>query len=159
MAGRDTGLTAANLANSSYVVEMAPDATIVNVKVGAGNDGESGPSALTMPAIDPFVIAVGSVDHEGTGNAGDLRVGAWTSTGTAARRPDLTAPGKSVVPAPRSRADQCRRPRRRLRARLLDPASLCLTQTGHGDDRVRECARGRFRGDDAGHRRPSSACW
>jgi serine protease AprX len=171
IAGRDTGLTAANLTNSSYFVGMAPDATIVNVKVGAGdggvdvsqviagidwvvtngvannirvinlsygtesaqaasldplahavesawragivvvvaagNDGESGPSPLTMPAIDPFVIAVGSVDHEGTGNAGDLRVGAWTSTGTVTRRPDLTAPGKSVVSlrAPGSFAD------------------------------------------------------
>ena len=39
IAGRDTGLTAANLANSSYFVGMAPDATIVNVKVGAGDGG------------------------------------------------------------------------------------------------------------------------
>ena len=80
----------------AHAVESAWRNGIV-VVVAAGNDGESGTTPLTMPAIDPFVIAVGSVDYEATGLPAALRVGAWTSTGTAARRPDLVAPGKSVV--------------------------------------------------------------
>jgi serine protease AprX len=50
-----------------------------------------------MPAIDPYVIAVGSTNHRGTARLDDDRVGAWTNSGTSARRPDLLAPGKSLV--------------------------------------------------------------
>ena len=80
----------------AHAVENAWRAGIV-VVVAAGNDGESGPSPLTMPAVDPWVLAVGSADHQGTPSTADDQVGAWTSTGTDARRPDLLAPGKSVV--------------------------------------------------------------
>lgn len=65
----------------------------------AGNDGLNAPSLL-MPAIDPHVIAVGAVgavDHEGTGTASDDQVADFTSGGTSGRRPDVLAPGKSVV--------------------------------------------------------------
>ena len=80
----------------AHAVESAWRAGIV-VVVAAGNDGESGPRPLTMPAIDPFVIAVGSSDNKGTDKPEDDRVGAWTNSGTTARRPDVLAPGKSVV--------------------------------------------------------------
>jgi serine protease AprX len=80
----------------AHAVENAWRSGIV-VVVAAGNDGEQGPRPLTMPAIDPFVIAVGSSDHQGSDKAEDERVGAWTNSGTTARRPDLLAPGKSAV--------------------------------------------------------------
>ncbi|GAA4746620.1 hypothetical protein GCM10023328_31020 [Modestobacter marinus] len=80
----------------AHAVENAWRAGIV-VVVAAGNDGESGPQPLTMPAIDPYVIAVGSSDHRGSDNRDQHVVGAWTNSGTDARRPDVLAPGKSVV--------------------------------------------------------------
>lgn len=80
----------------AHAVESAWHAGVV-VVVAAGNDGESGALPLTMPAADPYVIAVGSSDHRGSDRFADTRVGAWTNPGTAERRPDLLAPGKSVV--------------------------------------------------------------
>ncbi|SDN47685.1 serine protease AprX [Geodermatophilus sp. DSM 45219] len=80
----------------AHAVESAWRAGIV-VVVAAGNDGESGPRPLTMPAIDPYVIAVGSSDNRGTAQPEDDTVGAWTNSGTTTRRPDVLAPGKSVV--------------------------------------------------------------
>jgi serine protease AprX len=77
-------------------VESAWRAGVV-VVVAAGNDGALGPRPLTMPAIDPYVIAVGSVDHQGTDVPEARRVGPWTNSGTTSRRPDIVAPGKSVV--------------------------------------------------------------
>ena len=161
IAGKDSKVKAGNESDSNYFTGMAPDATLVNVKVAAGdggvdvsqviagidwvvtnrlkynirvlnlsygtnstqastldplahavesawragivvvvaagNDGESGPTPLTMPAIDPYVIAVGSADHQGGDKPEANRVGPWTNSGTTARRPDLIAPGKSVV--------------------------------------------------------------
>ena len=91
--GTDPGTDAAALVDA---VEDAWRAGIV-VVVAAGNDGEAGPAPLTMPAAAPFVIAVGSTDSAGTAATDDDRVGAWTNSGTAERRPDLLAPGKSVV--------------------------------------------------------------
>ncbi len=85
-------------------VENAWDAGIV-VVVSAGNDGAG--TALTMPAADPRVLAVGAVDHLGTAKTDDDRVASFSSSGTT-RRPDLVAPGKSVVSlrAPNSTADR-----------------------------------------------------
>lgn len=80
----------------AHAVESAWRAGIV-VVVAAGNDGEEGPQPLDMPAIDPFVIAVGSSDHLGSDNRDQHVVAPWTNSGTDARRPDLLAPGKSVV--------------------------------------------------------------
>jgi serine protease AprX len=161
IAGRDNGVTAANLTDDRRFVGMAPDATLVNLKVAAadggadvtqviaaidwvvehkadhnirvlnlsygtdsaqaaavdplahavenawragivvvvaaGNDGESGATRLTMPAVDPYVIAVGSADHHGSDDPAQTTVGSWTNPGTPERRPDLLAPGKSVV--------------------------------------------------------------
>jgi serine protease AprX len=87
-------------------VENAWRAGIV-VVVAAGNDGET-MTRLTMPAADPYVIAVGASDHLGTGGERDDRVTEFTNPGTSQRRLDLLAPGKSVVSlrVPGSLADQ-----------------------------------------------------
>jgi serine protease AprX len=75
-------------------VEDAWNAGIV-VVAAAGNDGSGAP--LLMPAIDPHVIAVGAVDHEGTSSQADDQVAVFSNSGTPGRRPDVLAPGKSVV--------------------------------------------------------------
>jgi serine protease AprX len=91
----------------AHAVENAWRAGIV-VVVAAGNDGESGATRLTMPAVDPYVVAVGSADHNGSDDRAETTVGTWTNDGTADRRPDLVAPGKSVVSlrVPGSMADR-----------------------------------------------------
>jgi serine protease AprX len=87
-------------------VENAWDHGIV-VVAAAGNDGLDAPNLL-MPAIDPHVIAVGAVDHEGTAAVADDQVADFTNGGTSGRRPDVLAPGKSVVSlrVPNSFVDQ-----------------------------------------------------
>lgn len=80
----------------AHAVENAWRAGIV-VVVAAGNEGVSGATRLTMPAVDPYVIAVGSSDNSGSDYRANTKVGAWTNNGTSSRRPDLLAPGKSVV--------------------------------------------------------------
>jgi serine protease AprX len=86
-------------------VENAWDKGIL-VVVSGGNDGRSQP--LLMPAIDPHVLAVGAADHEGTGFGLDDSVATFSNGGTRDRRPDVLAPGKSVVSlrVPGSFADQ-----------------------------------------------------
>ena len=66
------------------------------VVTSAGNDGLEAPSLL-MPAVDPHVLAVGASDHRGTDGTADDQVADFTNGGDAARRPDVLAPGKSVV--------------------------------------------------------------
>ncbi len=78
----------------AFAVENAWRKGIV-VVAAAGNDGAG--HQLTMPAADPHVLAVGAVDHAGTSARGDDVTGSFTNSGTPERRPDLLAPGKSVV--------------------------------------------------------------
>jgi serine protease AprX len=101
-----TSTQAADVDPLAHAVENAWRAGIV-VVVAAGNDGESGATRLTMPAVDPYVLAVGSSEHHGSEDATQTTLGASTNAGTAERRPDLVAPGKSVVGlrAPGSLAD------------------------------------------------------
>jgi serine protease AprX len=80
----------------AHAVQNAWRAGIV-VVVAAGNDGDSGPRPLNMPAIDPYVIAVGSADNNGYGDLTAWTQGSWTNSGDAHRRPDILAPGKSAV--------------------------------------------------------------
>jgi serine protease AprX len=80
----------------AHAVQNAWRAGIV-VVAAAGNDGEEGATTLTTPAVDPYVIAVGSSDHQGSDKREALRIGPWTNDGTTTRRPDLLAPGKSIV--------------------------------------------------------------
>jgi serine protease AprX len=79
----------------AHAVENAWRHGIV-VVVATGNDGLEATS-LTMPAVDPYVLAVGAVDHRGTSDDDDDVVASFTNGGNSARRPDLLAPGKSVV--------------------------------------------------------------
>jgi serine protease AprX len=76
-------------------VENAWNAGLV-VVTAAGNDGLDAPSLL-MPAVDPHVLAVGAVDNAGTAPRIDDVVADFTSGGNSDRRPDVLAPGKSVV--------------------------------------------------------------
>ena len=65
------------------------------VVAAAGNNGSG--RKLLMPALDPHIISVGAVDHGGTASTLDDRVADFTNSGDTNRRPDLLAPGKSVV--------------------------------------------------------------
>ena len=78
----------------AYAVENAWRKGIV-VVAAAGNDGAG--NQLTMPAADPYAIAVGAVDHLGSNSLSDDAIASFTNSGTTARRADLLAPGKSVV--------------------------------------------------------------
>ena len=69
----------------AYAVENAWRKGIV-VVAAAGNDGAG--SELTMPAADPYVLAVGAVDHVGTTIAqATTSPATFTNSGT----PDATA--------------------------------------------------------------------
>ncbi len=65
------------------------------VVAAAGNSGAG--EQLLMPALDPHIISVGAVDHQGTSSTIDDTVADFTNSGDASRRPDVLAPGKSVV--------------------------------------------------------------
>jgi serine protease AprX len=69
------------------------------VVTSAGNGG-SDSGRLTDPAIDPYVLAVGSTDNDGkmdgwTGT--NAKVAHYSQVGTTARHVDLVAPGRSIV--------------------------------------------------------------
>ncbi len=89
----------------TYAAEVAWRAGIV-VVVAAGNKGD-GSAKLNNPAYDPHVIAVGGANGRNTYTVADDIIGDFSSWGDTARRPDLVAPGKSVVSlvSPGSRAD------------------------------------------------------
>ena len=83
----------------TYAVEQAWRKG-VTVVVAAGNGGKdaSGEGAgLLSPAKDPFVLAVGAQDPNGTNDADNDSVAAFSSSGRAdGRPPDLVAPGVSL---------------------------------------------------------------
>jgi serine protease AprX len=79
----------------AYALEQAWKAGIVVVTSG-GNDGGTR-RGLTSPAYDPFLLAVGADDLAGTATVADDVVPAWSSRGDSSRRPDLVAPGRSIV--------------------------------------------------------------
>jgi serine protease AprX len=79
----------------TYATEVAWRAGIV-VVVAAGNNGLEH-SRLNNPAYDPFVIAAGALDHNGTTKTSDDVVAGFTSLGNQTRRPDLLVPGRSIV--------------------------------------------------------------
>ncbi|MEV4639225.1 S8 family serine peptidase [Actinoplanes sp. NPDC049548] len=79
----------------SYAVEAAWRKGIV-VVVSVGNDGTTAPR-VTMPAANPFVIAVGAADSAGTETRLDDTVATFSSRGNATRHADLLATGRSVV--------------------------------------------------------------
>ncbi|MFB9443006.1 S8 family serine peptidase [Dactylosporangium vinaceum] len=79
----------------SYAVEAAWRNGIV-VVVAGGNDGPAA-TRLTMPAQNPYVIAVGGADPQRKVDTKDDTVGAFSSRGNAIRHADLLAPGRSVA--------------------------------------------------------------
>jgi subtilisin family serine protease len=163
MAGKDTGVAPADYTDSSSFVGIAPDAHLVNVKVGASNgvvdvsqvlaginwvaehrndnglnirvlnlsfgtdsqqsytidplayaaevawrrfgivvvasagNSQFGTTALNDPATDPYILAVGSADTQGTTAVRDDHVSDFSARGNGIRNPDLLAPGRSIV--------------------------------------------------------------
>jgi serine protease AprX len=79
----------------AFAAEVAWQKGIV-VVVAAGNAG-SNAASLNDPAYDPFLIAVGADDTNGTGYVSDDTIPSWSSRGNGTRNPDLVAPGKSIV--------------------------------------------------------------
>ncbi|GAA0806568.1 S8 family serine peptidase [Spirilliplanes yamanashiensis] len=79
----------------SFAVESAWRHGIV-VVAAVGNEGPSA-ARVTMPAANPFVIAVGASDPGGTPAARDDTVASFSSRGTLTRHADVLAGGRSVV--------------------------------------------------------------
>ena len=79
----------------SFAVETAWKKGIV-VVVAVGNDGPTA-SQVTMPAANPYVIAVGAADTNGTETRTDDTVATFSTRGNATRHADLLAAGRSVV--------------------------------------------------------------
>ncbi|MFL5738352.1 MAG: S8 family serine peptidase [Actinomycetota bacterium] len=79
----------------AYAAEVAWRKGIV-VVVSAGNSGY-GSDTLNDPALDPYVIAVGAADTNGTAAKNDDSVPTWSSSGDGTRNPDFVAPGTSIV--------------------------------------------------------------
>jgi serine protease AprX len=78
----------------AYAVEVAWRAGIV-VVTSAGNSGAAD-GRLTNPADDPFVVAVGADDLNGTASNTDDTIPAFSSIGDGKRNPDLVAPGAHI---------------------------------------------------------------
>lgn len=79
----------------AYAVEVAWKKGIV-VVVSAGNGGLAS-GRLNNPAYDPYILAVGGTDSNGTHNYLDDTIPSWSSFGDGIRNPDIVAPGKSIV--------------------------------------------------------------
>jgi serine protease AprX len=79
----------------AYATEQAWKHGIV-VVVSAGNGGPN-TATLSDPAIDPYVIAVGAADTNGSTAVSNDSPASFTSTGNGVRNPDLAAPGVHVV--------------------------------------------------------------
>jgi serine protease AprX len=78
----------------AYAAEVAWRKGIV-VVASAGNGGIG--AKVTDPAMDPYVIAVGASDHVDTRDPRDDVVASFSTRGDQTRRPDVLAPGRSVV--------------------------------------------------------------
>jgi serine protease AprX len=79
----------------SHAVESAWRNGIV-VVVSVGNDGAAATS-VTMPALNPYVIAVGAADTQATESYGDDTLAPFSSVGSSSRHADLLAPGTSII--------------------------------------------------------------
>jgi serine protease AprX len=76
----------------AFAVEVAWRNGITAV-VSAGNNGKGG---MTNPATDPYVIAVGATDTNGTVTISDDYVPDFSSQGSGTRLPDFIAPGSHI---------------------------------------------------------------
>jgi serine protease AprX len=69
------------------------------VVAAAGNTGPVGGS-IASPAVDPYIVTVGSTDEQGTPATSDDTVPEWSARGPSVyslAKPDVVAPGKSLV--------------------------------------------------------------
>jgi serine protease AprX len=66
----------------------------ITVVASAGNAGTRG---MTLPAADPYAIAVGAADNHNTASTADDTVASFSNRGDGARNPDLIAPGTHMV--------------------------------------------------------------
>jgi serine protease AprX len=80
----------------AYAAEQAWKHGIV-VAVAAGNDGSSTTTSLADPAYDPYLLAVGASDPNGTVSPSNDTVAPFANHGTAGRPVDLVAPGVHVL--------------------------------------------------------------
>jgi subtilisin family serine protease len=78
----------------AYAADVAWRRGIV-VVASTGNDGRG--TTLAMPAQNPNIIAVGASDHRGTLGTADDRPASFSTYANGQRRPDLLAPGVSIV--------------------------------------------------------------
>jgi serine protease AprX len=79
----------------AFAAEQAWHKGIV-VVVAVGNEG-FGTSKVNNPAYDPFLIAVGSANANGTATTADDVISSFSNDGDGTRNPDLVAPGDKVV--------------------------------------------------------------
>ena len=79
----------------AYAAEQAWKHGIV-VVAAAGNDGTAVPT-LSDPAYDPYVLAVGSSDPNGTVDMADDTVPPFATRSTTKRNVDIIAPGTHVL--------------------------------------------------------------
>jgi len=79
----------------AYAAEQAWHKGIV-VVVAVGNEG-FGTQKVNNPAYDPYLIAVGSDNANGTATTADDAVSSFSNDGDGTRNPDLVAPGEKVV--------------------------------------------------------------
>ena len=79
----------------AYAAEQAWHKGIV-VVVAVGNEG-FGTGKVNNPAYNPFLIAVGSNNANGTATTADDVVSAFSNDGDGTRNPDLVAPGERCV--------------------------------------------------------------
>ena len=80
------------------------------VVAAAGNTGP-GDGTIASPAVDPYIVAVGSTDEHKTSAVTDDTVPDWSARGPSVfslAKPDVVAPGKSLMSlrSPGSSADQ-----------------------------------------------------
>jgi serine protease AprX len=80
-------------------VEQAWNSGIL-VVAAAGNDGNASDAVSYAPANDPYAVAVGGVDDQGTKAVSDDQLASWSSRGKTQdgfSKPDVLAPGAHMV--------------------------------------------------------------
>ena len=80
----------------AYATEVAWRNGIVVVAAG-GNNGGSSTVGLSDPAYDPYVLAVGADDTNGTVATSDDVCASFSSVGNGTRNPDVVAPGAHIA--------------------------------------------------------------
>ena len=147
------GTQAYTLDPLAYAVEQAWKKGIF-VVVSAGNEGY-GTTKLNDPAYDPYIMAVGASDPEGTANPADDTVAAFSSGGDATRHPDVVAPGTSILEPARPRLVHRHHLPHGARRRHAAPVPRQRHLAGHRGGVRRRCADHPAAPED--HARPAEA--